>query len=1320
MKKVVIILFAVVFCLCNNLVYGQIRFNHLTINEGLTQNTVYCLLQDREGYIWLGTEDGLNRYDGYEFRQYRPTEKPNSISNGFITSMVEDSLGRIWVGTSDGLNVYDKKRDLFKRIEVVSEESKLSNKDFIKALLLVDDGVLVGTIEGLKKYSFRNNKVFNFSVSTRELDLENRIQLLHREGDQIWYTRSRNILLYDYSTGREMPLPVYMHLLGDKYVRTIKKDNFGNLWFGTESDGVFVYNPRHEKLENIILPGVAVRDIYFRSASETWIGTIQGLVVIQGDNMKRYIYKPEQKEGLSYNSVRCILKDYAGNMWLGTYAGGVNIVYNYQHPFHLIKDSDISGQGLGYPVVSSLYEEQNASLWIGTEGGGLNYYDKESNQFETFLVNSSKNWVDNIVKSLEKKDENHLWVGTGNGLKLFDTKQKKFVPHDVNIRSGLSIYALKKTDKGLWIGTNGDGLIFYDNHKQVHQFVYSPWNSSTVNSNNIYTLVSDGAKLWIGTRKGLMLMDTETFEFKEIRLNNDNDNNPTVMSVWIDRKSTIWAGTNGQGLYYIRGNVVGHVADLSHEIIRSLNEDAEGNLWIATNKGISKLYGSDEDQNSPKLVTYNVFDGLQSNQFSTNATLRSLDGQLYFGGIKGISHFYPDQIKSNTVIPKLVFTDILVRDKRIEELQEISADQEIKLEYNYGSITIRFAALNYLNANKNQYAYRMVGLRNDDDWHYVDANQRIATYSNLNPGTYYFDMKGSNNDGLWNEDFKRIKIVVNPPFWKTWWAYCLYALFTLCILYVFYYYTIKTIKLQNSLEFEQKSHEKNRELAQQKLDFFTNISHEIKTPLTLILTPLEKVLKGISETNKFRSDLEVAHKNVKTLSRLIHQLLDIRKLEAGVLKLDMQEGDLVGFIAEQCALFRQYANSRNIHIIFEKSGQEMNIFFDKDKLERVLANLLSNAIKFSEPDSKVYVRLQLMDERYFKIEVQDFGTGISEEMLPKIFDKFSTSSQGNNAIEGTGLGLAFAKGLVELMGGNIYVESKEQTDTSPGNTKFILILPCVDERVYTEEQYSAKKKNPLSPNRDNGTILIVEDNTDMLHFMDSILSPFFTVLKAADGLTGIDMALKMNIDLIISDVMMPRMNGLELCKVIKTNVQTKHIPVILLTARSATIDKMEGLEYGADDYLTKPFNTDELLIRARNLIRSHKEMSQKIKTELASEPLNTNIDSAEEIFLSKVMRYIEEHIANPELNVEELASVIGLSRGAFYRKIKSITGLTAVEFLRTTRIKRAGQILKDKNVNVSEVAYMVGFVDVDYFRKYFKMYFGQTPKEYLNNQKGTI
>ncbi len=1363
---------------------NQISFARLTIDEGLSQNAVFCIIQDRHGFIWAGTEDGLNKYDGYKFNIYKhENANPSTLSNSQINALLEDKYGNLWIGTSDGLNIFNREKETFTRINTRANRMSEAT-DFITCLFQDSrNNLWIGTTEGLKRFDYRTKKVSSYKLpAASNVAGSNKIQTIYEDKDQVlWVSIGKDLKRFNPVEKKFADLPQALaqnNELRRSTVRVIRQDTKGNFWFGTETSGLFKFDPhslsfrtyKHIQGNNNSLPISIVRELFVVSNSEIWVGTREGLSIFNPETevFSNYQYNPYDPKTLSHNSVRNIMKDKAGNIWIGTFAGGINIFHSSGKNFYHIGEQVGRQAGLSHRVVSSILVADNGVLWIGTEGGGLNYIDRKSSIYKSYVINSRQQ---NIVKSLAKDKNGNIWIGTYDGLSHLNTKTGTFknfnIPENDEKPGNNQIYALAADEGGVWIGTDGRGLNFIDEQgKQKATYVHNPKNKETISNNSIITLKKDKQNnIWIGTERGLNYFNKKTKKFTQY-LNNVNDpyslSHNSVISLFFDNQNRMWIGTEGGGLnlYDRASNRFYSITEnqgLANNVIHAIRQDKSGSLWLSSNKGLSKILFKGASlpfrKENLEILNYTVEDGLQSNQFSTGSAEAGSNGELFFGGINGITAFYPDKIIKNRFKPNVVITDFLIKNNPVTVGKNNSGDsplqkpitetESITLTHDQAFITFRFAALNYENSDKNEYAYKLNGFA-DDDWHYV-GNQRTATYTNLDAGKYVFQVKASNNDGVWNDEVREITIHVLPPWWKTWYAYLMYTLIIAGLLYLFYYYSLKTAKLKNDLVFEHMSHEKDQELAQRKLSFFTNISHEIKTPLTLILAPIEKLIGMDDGNNKIQNQLMLMQRNGERLIRLINQLLDFRKFETGSMALEAAEGNIVRFIKEVLLAFDSYAKNRKVKISLSTEKDRIRLWFDRDKMEKVIYNLLSNALKFTQENGTVNVRIRTEKGEdgagSVIIEVEDDGVGIAPENIKKIFDPFNHFDQSGVNPNGTGIGLSFSKGLVELHHGEIRVESTPAVAGGKGLTCFSIKLPLgkkhlaeteIIQNYKDSENISAyseteiplsasvklieRKQHVTSSNdKEKLIMLIVEDNEEVLNFVGSHFEDDFEIQTATNGVHGLEKALQFIPDIIISDVMMPEMTGTTLCTKLKSDARTSHIPVILLTARTPLIFKIEGLETGADDYITKPFNLNILEARVWNLLESRQLLRERYRKEINLQPVNVAITSPDEKFLSKAMSYIEKNIAESNLSVEDLGREVGMSRVTLYRKIKALTNQSAVEFIRTIRLKRAAQLLEQNKLNVSEIAYMVGFMDIDYFRRCFKEQYGYTPKEYAQN-----
>jgi signal transduction histidine kinase/ligand-binding sensor domain-containing protein/DNA-binding response OmpR family regulator len=1364
-----------IFLICTSRLFaqGNLVFKRINVDNGLAQNTAMTILQDGKGQLWFGTFDGLSRFNGIEFKTYKnDPSNLTSLSNNQVFKLMEDRNGSVWAGTLNGINRYNKSTDRFVRYKLEGASKKYPVLDIVQD----KSGMIwAGTDGGLFSY---DPLVAGSDAFLKAKICDDKIQCLYIDRqDRMWIGTSQTVKIYDLKNKKLLDLPLALKAqaaLANVTVRNIIQDHNGSYWIATETEGLFFFDAHDQKCFNYNttsgLLSNTVRSVTEIDQREIWIGTKNGLNIFHLANhrMKAYQHDPDDPASLSQNSVRCVLNDKEGSKWLGTYNGGVNVVYNQSDNFFNIGLKKGNKNGLSSSVVNAVIEDRDRSLWVGTDDGGLNHIDSALSENRVYYKNKKTNQelLSNSIKAIaDHPAPSKLWVGTGNGLKIFDKASHQFT--DINliekpvVKGLIQNYVLLNDSSRLWVGTNFNGLYCLQAGKVVQHYIPLKNSGRSLGSANIAAILREGNHLWIGTKtSGISCLDIKHQTFKNYIADEGNTNglpNNSILCIFLDSKKRLWIGTDGGGLSYFDPvhetfYAITESIGLHNNTIHHISEDQEGRLWVSTNKGIScisfKKFVLPFSGNEFTINNYTVQDGLQSNQFITGAGTTTRNGRLIFGGINGVTIFSPNRIKRNMVKPSVGFTDFLILNKSVPFgvrnsplSKPIDETGEITLSYNQAFFSIRFAALNYINPDKNQFAFKLEGF-SDNEWHFV-TNQQMVTYTNLDPGTYHFNLKAANNDGVWNEIPRILKIVVLPPWYKTWYAYLAYTILIFVLLYFFNKYSKRTERLKAQLEFESISHLKDQELAQKKLSFFINMSHEIKTPLTLIMGPIERLIKMNEGNNKIQHQLSLIQNNSERLVKLINQLLDIRKFDSGNIHLEASGGDMVSFLKEITLAFSGLAISKNIDLNFKSDAKEIPAWFDRDKLEKVIYNLLSNAIKFTSANGAVILSVRLdpaSGHEEIVITVEDNGCGVPAQKIGKLFTQFYHDEQDQSNIQGTGLGLAFSKELVELHHGKIKIDSRPENGAERGHTRVEVRLPIgkshlkrnelidvknsedIAEYVLTGPGASAQfslRKAEIIKNSDKlkPVILLVEDNQDVLNFIKAGFEEEFEVWTASDGLEGWGMAKDHMPDLIISDVMMPKMDGIELCRNLKSDIDTSHIPVILLTARTPLIFKMEGLETGADDYVTKPFNFSMLEARVWNLIEGRQKLRSRYQKEITLEPRNIAISETDANFLTRVLAFIEMHMGDETLNVEQLSDAVAMHRNTFTKKIKALTGQTAVEFIRSIKLKRAAQLLSLGQMNVNEVAYSVGFSDVNHFRKCFKEQFGYTPKEQVISKK---
>ncbi len=1326
---------------------SDIQFKYLSKNDGLSQVSVFSIAQDGAGFLWFGTRDGLNKYDGYQFKVYKQDE----IASNDVRVLYYDQLGhQLIVGTMDGLSFYDDVKDKFSNYKNDKDDPASLTSNVIRSILRDSEGRLwIGTSNGLNLYDKTTNtfKRFLYNLPKNSLSTNKTIDVIFEDANKtVWLGTSTGLFLLEYENGqvtiKEAPVN---DEISSQDISTIIEDSKGNLWVGTKEDGlnywerstdkVIIYQSSSSKPKS--LSNNKIRSTIYDKSGNLWVGTFNGLNKFD-KNLKTFTsYKksPELFTGPSDNSIRTIFIDKKGSLWIGTYYGGItHLDYDYSQ-FTNVVPSPISN-GLSANVVSSFLEENDGSLWIGTEGGGLNFFDGKRNKFIELNQNGTNEFAGKNIKQLFK-DGNKLWIGYFSaGLDVFDTKTKvithyRHQPNNPNSLANDNVYSFHKEGNKLWLATYGGGISILDlSSYQFTSYKSNPADKNSLSSNltRVFLKMKDQS-FWVGTESGL----------NKIKLGQDGmpqsfDVKLPIEKIYAlqeDSKSNLWIGTISNGLY--KYNVaIGSFQQytikdgLPGNTIFGILEDNQGNMWISTNNGLSK-YNAFENA----FTNYNTSNGLSNVEFNFNAYYKTTSGDLLFGGINGFSRFNPSKITKNSYIPPLVFTELSQHNEAVVISktgilpQSINKIKNLVFKYNEANFTIKYAALDYFSPELNHYAVKMEGL--DRDWTYT-IGKTEATYTIQKEGDYVFRLRGGNSEGLWNPKELTLKIKVLPPPWRSWWAYLIYLTTISLGIYSLYRY----ISLENKLKLQRIAREQQDELHEVKLRFFTNITHEFRTPLTLILGPIKDLINKPDQSPENLKHLNMVDRSAQRLLNLVNQILTFRKLANDYEPIAPQEGNLVHLLKEVYLPFSDTASKKNIDYNFKASNEVIMGWYDEEKLEKVFFNLLSNAFKFTQENGKVEVRIKEFDNEII-IEFKDNGLGVDKEFQEQIFKRFyEKSSLQSSAIKGSGIGLAISKQMVELHNGSIMVKSKKDQ-----GAKFTITLPKGKDH-FSEEQINNipskstnKSSDYLLPEYkslylnsdidendvpdDAPLIIIVEDNIEVADYIQFILKSEYKIMTAVNGIEGLKKIQKNNPDLIISDVMMPQMDGIELCKEVKSNFEISHIPIILLTARTASLFKIEGLKTGADDYMTKPFNPEELKLRVANLINIRKEAKEKFARVLTFDPQSIEVTSNDETFLTNAMQIAEENIENYEFTVDQFADKLNVSRALLFTKLKALTGQTPNNFIKTIRLKRAAQLILQDKLNISEIAYMVGFKDPKYFSKCFVQHFDVKPSEYQGN-----
>ncbi len=1335
---------------------SQMTFEYLTSDDGLSSNRIQTICRDHDNYLWIGTENGLNKYNGYQVVVYRHNaNQSGSISNNSIHCLFEDSKDNLWIGTYDGLNLYNPETDNFVVLKNKPTDTGTISNNNVTVINEDDNGdIWVGTeFEGLNKWIPETKSFIRYNIPDSSADQgNNRISDIAKDPTGNFWIVTHGIGVYNFNPITNQLK--HLSFLPSEYNNTIKKiciDSQGVIWIGAFGYGLFKYNPAtnqiidfSEEKGNTAPNSYMIRSIIQEDYEHLLIATDQGGINRYDVNRKTFEYITTNKTiegGLNSNGIMSLYKDSEGVLWIGTSRGGVNYYNPKKYKFKRFQHNPANPNSLSHNVVGCLYEDHNGLIWIGTDGDGVDIFDPKK---ETFVKKFKHNPNDphsisgNVIRSIAEDTNHDIWISTWDaGLNRYDRRSDKFFRFLPNKKDSLSI--LSKTiwnlkiskDNKIWLGGYDTGIEILERNKGVIKRLSTESYGETLSSNNISLIYEDGPdNVWICTNYGLNLYNKRT---KKNRIYYFPENN--IRAFCKDRKGNLWAGsaTNGIYLFNLEGTILKNINKsngLADNTINSIIEDDNGYLWITTKNGLSKYNPETE-----KFCNYYETDGLSGNTFFEQSYLKTKDGNLFFGGYNGFSYFHPDSLKVNNYKPKVFINEFKLYNKEVSIGtpdgildKHISQTKELTLKWNHDVISFSFAATNFTSPEKIQYAYILEGF--EKDWNYV-GNRREATYTNLDPGEYIFRVKASNNEGVWNEDETSIKINVLPPFWRTKYAYFIYVFFILSLIVLSWKVIQERERLKHHIELEKEKAARDRELDLMKIRFFTNISHEFRTPLSLILSPVDKLIKQTEDPGS-KQHLQLISRNAHRLLMLINQLLDYRKMEVGQLRLKPVYEDIISFSKEVSLSFSDVSENKDIKFSFYSNVNKLKVFFDRDKLEKILLNLLSNAFKFTEEKGKIDLIINVnennkSDEKVnVEINVKDTGIGIPKDQQEKIFIRFFQNDLPDNILNpGSGIGLSITSEFVKLHGGTISIES----EVNKGSC-FTVHLPLlkqekasitinpnpVKEEIELPERPVTIEKTVI--NQDNGRLqhlLLVEDNEDFRFYLKDNLNQNYRVTETRNGKEAWEEVLKDIPDLIISDVMMPEIDGFELCALIKKDKRTCHVPVILLTAKASSDNKVEGFEIGADDYLAKPFYFEILESRIRNLLRQREKLREVFRKQLIVEPSEISITSLDEKLLQKAFELMEKNISNPEFTVSELSSELGMSRAHLYQKLIAITGKSPIEFIRTIRLKRAAQMLAKSQLSVSEIAYDVGFNNPKLFTKHFKNEYGITPSRYQAN-----
>lgn len=1321
------------------------QFKHLEVSDGLSNNSVNTICKDRDGFMWFGTTTGLNRYDGYTFKIYQHAENdPGSLPDNYITDIVEMPDGRFWVNTGRGYVLFDKEQDCF--ITDVTGFMKNLESGGVPEQVFVDregNTCLSVAGEGCYRYKEGGKRLF-FSYVEHSLPEHGVTQI----------AECSDGLLLIYNTGLLVCLDratLAIKWKSDeikKYIPAGKTIEFSlfvdrdNCIWAYSLMGIWAYDCGTKSWRTDLTaiwssrPDVIIHAVAQDIEGRIWVGKdYDGIDVLEKETGKvtSLVAHDDNGRSLPHNTIYDLYADRDGIMWVGTYKKGVSYYSESIFKFNMYEWGDIT----------CIEQADENRLWLGTNDHGILLWNRSTGKAEPFWRDAEGQLPNPVVSMLKSKD-GKLWVGTFNGgLYCMNGSQIRSYKEGVgNALASNNVWALVEDDKGrIWIASLGGGLQCLEPVSGTFE-TYTSSNSALLENNVTSLCWVDNNTLFFGTaNQGVGMMDMRTREIKKIQGQSGNVklSNDAVNHVYKDSRGLVWIATReGLNVYDTRRHVflgLSFVAEAKGNFIAAITEDQERNMWVSTSRKVIRVTVASDGKGSYLFDSraYNSEDGLQNCDFNQRSIKTLHNGIIAIGGLYGVNVFAPDHIRYNKMLPNVMFTGLSLFDEAVKVGQsyggrvliekELNDVENVEFDYKQNIFSVSFASDNYNLPEKTQYMYKLEGFNND--WLTLPLGVHNVTFTNLAPGKYVLRVKAINSDGYVGIKEATLGIVVNPPFWMSWWAYLLYAVGLVIVLFLARYRMLKREREKFHLQQIENEVAKNEEINNMKFRFFTNVSHELRTPLTLIISPLEGMLK--ETTDELQSTrLQLMYRNAQRLLHLVNQLLDFRKGEMSTHQLSLSEGDIISYVHSVCNSFLLMADKKHIQFSFFSGIDTFSMAFDADKVGKIVMNLLSNAFKFTPEGGRVTVMIEHVagTPDILEIKIADTGIGISDVDKEHIFERFyQAGHKGVEETTGNGIGLSLVRDFVTLHEGEVKV-----FDNIGMGSVFVIQFPV--KHVETQVQLPEETGMPVGDEEDKEMkeeareeterknfplLLIVDDNEDFRIFMRYSLELQYRVKLAVNGKEAWEMMQEELPDLVISDVMMPQMDGNELCRLIKQDKRTAHIPVILLTARQNTEAKLEGLQTGADDYVTKPFNMTILVLRIRKLIelsRYHR-VTQGMIDPAPSEIVITSLD---EKLIEKAIKYVEDNMSRTELSVEELSRELGMSRVHLYKKLLQITGKTPIEFIRVIRLKRAAQLLRESQLHVSEVAFEVGFNNPKYFSRYFKDEFGVLPSVYQEKE----
>jgi signal transduction histidine kinase/ligand-binding sensor domain-containing protein/DNA-binding response OmpR family regulator len=1340
-----------IFCVVNHNIQANdsLPISHLSIQNGLSNNSVRCVFQDKKGFIWFGTYDGLNRYDGNEFKIFRNRiGDSTSIPHNYIYAINEDVSGNLWVGTGQGgVSIYNNTLSKFSPAYFYPYRGNRPQKITINANVISSDesgNVFIGTNGGgfiVKKTNDKIAKQIPLQLKGKLVAGYN-VRGISVINKKIWlFVLDIGLCLFDIHTEKLTPVNETK-----KNPLCMQADKDGNIWVGTE-DGLYKYDPASNRYteEYLVKPGqlntASITSLCFDFKNNLWIGTEGGGINILNNvtHTFSYILPEEGKSKLSSESVYSIISDKESRIWIGTLKGGCDIIDEQKNRFRTVSNNPFNKNSLANNFIYAFGEDNDHNLLIGTDGGGLSIWNRNTNTFTHYShKQGTQNTLShNAVTSIRQDHTGAIWITTfGGGINKFNKAAGTFEHYTcINDSTGEEnknvwlVYEDKENT--LWATTFARGKLYRFN-RVVNKFeVYSQ------QLNNLVSIAEDShGNLWAGNSNDLIKIDKAGTHHVLYSIAKP------VRAICEDKKHNLWLGTEGGGLILfdaITGKIVQRFSDidgLCNNAVLNIKEDAAGNLWLSTFNGLSKF-----DPGKRTFTNFYQSDGLQSSQFSYNAAIKLSSGELAFGGINGFNIFFPQNISVRNYMPPVFITGILINNQSVAAVnnfvtkEENGQVKELKIPYNQAVLSIQFNALEYSSPEKIVYAYYLQGW--DKGWNY-SGNIHNINYNNIREGNYTLHIKNSNSNGEWGPEGMPLKIIILPPWYRSWWAYVIYAMLIAAVIYIVYRYRFQQAKLKYEIQLAQLNSEKEKAINENRQSFFTNITHEFRTPLTLIINPVKDILKSEKDIAG-KEELNFVYRNARRLLSLVDQLLLFRKTETDTGLLQLSTINFYTLCHETFLYFTQQAKAKHIDYMFECDNEALQIVADKEKLEIVFYNLLSNALKYTPGNGKIVFRITETPNT-IEATISDNGQGIPSHVGDKLFEKYYRVKEKEVfAKPGFGIGLYLVKQFIEKHKGEV-----NYTSTAGEGTSFTISLHkgsmhfgdmaiaetevesdhLVDEiaagNVHEEEAGQQKTDGLESIVSERPSILITDDNAQMRSYLAQVFQTGFIVQQAGSGEEGIKMAKQCQPDIIISDVVMQDSTGIDFCKAVKESPTLNHIPFILITGSFSQESKLRGIESGADDYITKPFEKDMLVARVRSLIRNQQNLQKYFYNEITHQKNSLNISEEYKQFLDGCITIVEKHLDDDDFTIQVLAREIGMSHSSLYKKIKAISGQSANAFIRFIRLRKAAEMFINTNHNINETAFYVGIKDIKYFREQFTKTFGLKPSEYIEKYRKSL